>query len=151
MSKDEILNILPTPVGDEFAKIKDSSPYSIMLHYANAINEKYNGKLSATITESSMTESSDSSATIISYAFYINAPIGRGYFYRLFEVIPEKEISYPVNIKLFKKNTQDFGKAVSAEEFNSKLLSIFKSGFTSTLLLNLLAQIDLYNENKNKK
>ena len=148
MSKEEILNILPTPEGEEFAKIKKSNPYNIMLHYSNAINEKYKGKLSATITESSMTESSNNSATVISYAFYINAPIGRGYFYRLFEITPEKNAPYPVEIKLFEKDTQDFGKAETSEEFNNKLLSIFKSGFTSTLLLNLLAQVDLYNENK---
>jgi len=148
MSKEEILNILPTPEGDAFAKIKESNPYNIMLHYANAINEKYKGKLSATITESSMTESSDSSTTLISYAFYINAPIGRGYFYRLFEIIPDKNSPYPVEIKLFEKQTLDLGKAETSQAFNTKLLSIFKSGFTSTLFLNLLAQVDLSNENK---
>lgn len=146
MSKEEILNILPTPEGEEFKKIKENNPYSILLRYSDAINEKYKSKLSATITESSKIEKSDDSETLPTYAFYISAPIGRGYFYKLFEVIPEKNAPYPVDIKLFGKQLQDFGKAENPEDYNKKILEIFKSNFVSDLILNLLAQVDLYNE-----
>ncbi len=152
MSKDEILNILPTPEGDEFAKVKEGNPYNIMLNFANAIDEKYTGKISASIT-SSTSVSSDNSETRLSYSFYIKAPIGRGYFYRLFEVKPVKEtpIPYPVEVNLFEKGIRNLGKASTAEELNNMLLSIFKSGFVFTLIQNLLVQVDLYNENRNKK
>lgn len=150
MSKEEIINILPTPEGEEFEKIKLSNPYNIMLSYTNAINEKYKGKISATITESSKIDNTDNLKTIICYSFYVNAPIGRGYLYRLFEVTSNNNSTYPVEVILFEKNPQNIGTAESPEKFNDLLIGIFKLGFTSTLILNLLAQVELFNEEKSK-
>ena len=146
MSKDEILEILPTPDSEIFKNLRENSPYNIMLEYSYAINEKYNKKISATVTESSIIEDKNSHGTELNYAFYINAPIGRGYFYKLFEVKLEKDAQYPVSVKAFEKQTKNFGKAETADHFNSILIKIFKSRFTSNLILNLLVQVDFYNE-----
>jgi len=151
MSKEEILSILPNEQSVAYSKIKSDNPYSRMLQYVDAINEKYKDKLSATVTENTITDPSNSSQTLICYSFYLSAQIGRGYLYRLFEVEPISNTDYPINIKVFEKNPQDYGVANTPKEFDNILLSIFKSGFTSTLILNLIAQIELYNENRNKK
>jgi len=151
MSKEEILTILPNIQSVDYLKIKSDNPYSIMLQYVDAINEKYQEKLSATVIENTITTPSDSSQALICYSFYLSAKIGRGYLYRLFEVEPINKTEYPIKIKVFEKNPQDLCIANTPKDFDDMLLNIFKSEFTSTLILNLIAQIELHNENRNKK
>ena len=153
MSKNEIIDILPTP-GEDFVKLKENNPYNILLRYANAIKEKYNNKLSAKITETNTQGKTN-------YTFYIRADIGRGYFYQLFDVIFDRKSPYPIVINIFDDNStiNDFldgsskltKEVQTPEELNEELLAIFKSNSTSKTLLNLLAQVELAAERKEKE
>ncbi len=136
MDIQQILDILPDAKGNAFTQIEKDNPHSIMKDYANAINEKYKSKLLAKIVDS------DLSKSVVNYEFYISAPIGRGYFYKLFETTSSISSPYPLKISFFAKETQFF-QCETVEEFNQQLLNIFKSQFTANLLLNLIAQVNL--------
>lgn len=152
--QNDILDILPTPEGEGYMKIKARNPHSILNKYAKAVKEKYKNKLSATITESSI--ETHNSNSIISYSFYLTAPIGRGYFYKLIEITPVEKYDkkavppYPIAVKLFDRNQQNLGIVYSENELLAKLNLIFQTQFVTNLILNILAQVELYNENQNK-
>ncbi len=143
MNESNILEILPNPQGSFFEEIKEKNPYNVMLHYAEAIDKKYNGKLSAEIVLDNILSGTSNSISSTHYAFYINASIGRGYFYKLFEVLVKNDAPYPLKVTIFRNEPEIEHSIKNSDEFNEVLLSIFKSRFTASLLLNLLAQIEI--------
>lgn len=153
--KEDIKNILPDPNSSGYMNAKVQSPYAILLEFKTAINEKYNKKIVARVTESYKlinSETGEDKENIV-FAFYLQAPIGKGYLYRLLEVEQIKNDLYPVKVKVFQKYTTSLGKAKyeDYESFYTDLFKFFKSSFVSTLILNLLGQVDLYNEYRNEK
>ncbi|MFW5872245.1 MAG: hypothetical protein ACOCUT_03985 [bacterium] len=140
----DLNNLLPDPNGDNYEKIKAEHPYNILLKYAHAIEAKYPTKLAGIVTESKdLTNNS-----ILSYAFYITASIGTGYSYRLLELESTSGEIYPLSITIFEKHPQKLDVVSTPIELENALQGVLKSGFTHTLILNLLAQIDLYNESR---
>jgi hypothetical protein len=145
MAPNDIINILPNPNNINYEQIKKEHPYNILLKFAHAITEKYPGKLEGIITESS----DITQAKLLTYAFYLLAPIGKGYSYRLLELEPTNGEMYPLRILIFETNTQELAIVNSGDSLEKTLQDVFKMGFTQTLILNLLSQVDLYNENRN--
>lgn len=141
-----IEDLLPDPEGANYEKLKKENPYNILRKYAQIFEKKYPGKISGVITES--TDAMNDRT--IHYAFYILASIGNGYSYRFLEIEPETGYMYPLNIKIFQNYPSDFKKVSSAEEFDYALREILSLSFTQNLILNLLAQVDLYNDSRNK-
>jgi hypothetical protein len=118
------------------------NPYKILLDFAEAVTQKYK-PIYADVSEIS-TISSKSDKTSLGYVFYINAPIDRGYYYRLFEVIPQKEAFYPVKIKLFGDKSIDQGLAQSDEELQTIILEkIFNSTFVKQLFSYIISNVNL--------
>jgi len=144
MTPNDLKNLLPDPDKSNYEKIKAEHPYNILLKYAQAIEEKYPTKLSGVVTEANDV----TSEKLLSYAFYILAAIGNGYSYRLLELEPLSGEMYPLKITIFEKYPQPLTEVKSHDELEIALQKVLKSGFTHTLILNLLAQIELYNEHK---
>jgi|GEM_PF-2660365 hypothetical protein len=144
MSTIVLKDLLPDPGNIDYEKIKAEHPYNILLKYAKVIEEKYPSKLSGIITESTDV----TSEKLLSYAFYILAAIGNGYSYRLLELEPLTGNMYPLKITIFEKHPQHLAEVKTHFELEKVLQDVLRSGFTHTLILNLLAQIELYNESR---
>lgn len=144
MNPIDLKTLLPDPSQINYEKIKAEHPYNILLKYAKVIEEKYPSQLSGEIQESTDVTNSE----LLSYGFYILASIGNGYSYRLLDLEPISAEMYPLSITVFENHPQHLPKVESPLELENALQSVLKSGFTHTLILNLLAQIDLYNESR---
>ena len=143
----EIKDLLPDPDKANYEEIKASYPYNILQKYASAIDEKYPQKLSGIIVEST----DISNDKLLSYAFYILASIGNGYSYRLLELSPTTTEMYPLKVTVFDKIPQELSDNISTpKKLEEVLQKILKGAFVHTLILNLLAQVDLYNESRNE-
>ena len=143
----DIASLLPDPNKDSYEKLKREHPFNILTRYGQAICEKYPGKLDGIITESADTSGNG----LIGYAFYISAAIGKGYSYRLLEVSPTTIDMYPLKVTLFEKHPQVLPEASTPVEFENLLNTVIRMGFTQTLLMNLVSQVDLYRESRNPK
>jgi hypothetical protein len=144
MSTIDLMNLLPEPGKNNYEKLKAEHPYTILLKYAEVIEKKYPKKLSGIITEGT----DATSEKRLSYSFYLLATIGNGYSYRLLELEPLSVEMYPLNITVFEKNPQKSIEVKTHLELENVLQDVLRSGFTHTLILNLLAQIELYNESR---
>ena len=140
----DIKKLLPDPDRQEYESLKTEHPFNVLSKYGNAIGEKYSGKLNGIATESA----DITSERLISYAFYIVAAIGKGYSYRLLELTPTSIYTYPLKVTLFENYPQELKVVNNYLELENTINSIIQMGFTKTLFLNLLAQIDLYNESR---
>jgi hypothetical protein len=157
--KNKIKSILPENTPETTRKLKQESPYGILLEFSEAVNEKYNNLITARVTESikvSPTQN-DSEKQNPVFAFYLQAPIGKGYLYRLLEVEQLTNGLYPVSVKIFQNRTVSLennkrskarGRFESYDEFYSALLNFFQTSFVSNLILNLIGQVELYNESR---
>jgi hypothetical protein len=147
-NKEEIKKILPNKGDAIEQELKQNSPRIIMKEFEEAITEKYKNFLSAFTTETSKIDDVNGS-DILSYSFYLVAFIGKGYNYKLFEVIPKKvDNPYPVEFILFQNFPHNEGEINSAEKLQEKLFDVFKSSFTHNVINNLIAQVELYNESR---
>jgi len=147
-SKDEIKSILPKIGGNSQEMFKEKSPRSVMQEFGDVINENYKGYLRSLITETSRIDKREN-AEILSYSFYIVAFIGKGYNYKLFEVIPQrKDKPYPLELILFQNNPSNEGLFQSETAFRKKLIAFFQSSFFSNVVNNLSAQVDLYRDSR---
>lgn len=145
-SKEEIKNILP-----ERSNIKkvETSPRQIMNLFVDAIKEKYPNYFSAFVTETARISEKDKTTEILSYSFYLVAFIGKGYNYKLFEIIPkQKESPYPIDLILFEKFPSNVGEFKDEKLFSEKLYDFFKSNFIENVINNLIGQVDLYRESR---
>jgi hypothetical protein len=140
------VDLLPDPSKDNYEKLKKEHPFNILAKYSKAINEKYPGKLNGIVTESADV----TGERLINYAFYIFAAIGKGYSYRLLEVVPTTGEMYPLKVILFERYPQELSQVNDYLELENLLHGIIKMGFTQTLLMNLVSQVDLYNESRNQ-
>jgi hypothetical protein len=147
MTTMDIAGMLPDPNRDNYELLKKEHPFHILTRYGQAISQKYPGKLDGIITESADV----SGNRMINYAFYILASIGKGYSYRLLEVSPTTVDMYPLKVTLFGKHPQALPEVSSSQEFENLLNDIIRMGFTQTLLLNLVSQVELYQESRNQK
>lgn len=141
MTTIDIKNLLPEPNGSAYDKIKAELPYNILLKYAKAIDEKYNGKISAIVTETS------SNKNVIECAFYICAKIGNGYSYRFLEISPTTAEIYPVSMTIFENdNPLKLSKITNNEQLEESLQGFFQRRFFQGLILSLLAHINSSNQ-----
>jgi len=147
MDKEQIKNILPKIGSEEEIKLKQISPRVVMNEFEEAIKESYPNYLSAFTTETTRIE--QNGIEVLSYSFYLIAFIGKGYTYKLFELVPKKaDAPYPVHLILFQNFPHNEGEINSQEMLQDKLLAVFKSGFTQNIIKNLIAQVELYNESR---
>jgi hypothetical protein len=144
MTVEEIKDLLPNPDNSSYEKIKTEHPYNILLKYAQAFDAKYPNKLGGVVTEASGVNNE----TPVSFALYIVAAIGTGYSYRLLELTPLSANIYPLGVKVFEQSPHDLPQVESPLDLEKRLQEVLKSAFTQTLVLNLLAQIELYNESR---
>ncbi len=146
--------MLPSEDSDEFNKAKLELPYSILLAYADAINKRYKDKLSAYITESShiinISDSLDEIRENLVIALSFEAAIGRGYLYRLLEIEQLKTTSFPVQVKVFGNHTSLLGTYEDYDSFYPAIVKFLESGIVKNIILNLLAQVDLYRESRSE-
>lgn len=147
MSQINIQDLLPDPNILTYNKLKSEYPFNILSRYAKAIGEKYPKKLEGIISASA----DATNENLIGYVFYILAAIGRGYSYRLLEVVQTTAEMYPLKVTLFEPNPQDLPLVSDYIAFENILNTIIRRGFTQTLLINLVAQVDLYNESRSEK
>lgn len=144
-SKDEIKRILPNKSS---VKPLESTPREIMGLYAEAIKEKYSNSLSALVTETSRV-STDGNEELLSYSFYLIAFIGKGYNYKLFEVVPRAiDTPYPVGLILFEKHPRNVGEFSGERSFSEELYDFFRSPFMANVVNNLIGQVELYRESR---
>lgn len=145
MNHIEIKDILPDPNKNVYEEVKRQHPHTILLKYARAIEEKYDQKLRGNVTSSSDIDSEK----LIIYSFYLIAEIGRGYSYRLLDIESiDKGKIYPLNISLIGQISSGQLVVNDPEELEVALIKIFENPFTQQLILNMLAQIDIYNASK---
>ena len=144
MNPVDIASLLPEQDGATYQKIKEEHPYHILSKYADVIGYKYSGKLSGVVTESVDANNQN----LISCAFYILAEIGTGYSYRLLELLPSSGDNYPITVTIFEKTPQKFAEANTPLQLEEALQAVLKTGFVQSLILNLLAQIDIYRESR---
>jgi hypothetical protein len=148
--KDDIKKLLPDINNQRFEEIKKESPYAVLNLFASAVNDKYNKKITARVVETIKTiktstgEETDNPA----FAFYLEAPIGKGYLYRLIEVQQVEKTLYPIKVTLFEKEPSVLGVFTNYTDFLSEMGKLFSTGFVSTIILNLIGQVDLYNESR---
>ncbi len=148
--KKEILAFLPKIGGKEQKIIKEKSPRKIMQEFGDAIDEKYKDYLRSLITETTVLDNRKKTETL-SYSFYLVAFIGKGYNYKLFEVIPKRnDDPYPVEINLFERHPSKEGIFQNERTFYNKLSAFFQSVFFSNVVSNLSGQVDLYRESRNE-
>lgn len=148
-SKEEIKSILPN--GNSVKKV-ETSPRQIMNLFADAIKEKYPNYFSAFITETGRLSETDNSSENLSYSFYLVAFIGKGYNYKLFEVVPKHyDSAYPVELILFQNNSKSMGEFKNEKVFSEELYNFFKTSFVDNVINNLMGQVDLYNESRETK
>ena len=149
MNKEDIKKILPKIGSVEEIQMKQISPRVIMNNFEDAIKETYSNFLSAFTTET--TKITEDGSEILSYSFYIVAFVGKGYNYKLFEVVPKQiDKPYPVELILFQNFPHIEGVVETQKEFSEKLFNIFKSGFTHNVINNLIAQVELYKESRSE-
>lgn len=148
--KDDIKNLLPDLNDPNFEKSKKESPYSVLNLFAQAINEKYQKKITARVTETIKTVKSGlgDGADNPVFAFYLDAPIGQGYLYRLIEVQQLERSLYPIQVTLFENKPSDMGKFSEYMHFYNAMGKLFSTGFVSTIILNLIGQVELYKESR---
>lgn len=146
MNSIKIEDLFPEPNRDNYERLKREHPFNILSRYAQAIGLKYPGKLDGIITESTDV----SKGNLINYAFYISAAIGKGYTYRLLDVTPTTIQMYPLRVVIFEKNPQELNLVQDYLQFENLLNDIIRMGFTQTLLLNLVTQVDLYIESRSE-
>jgi len=151
MNQFDFNSLLPEETSQEFKRVIAESPYRLLIDYSNALNKKYKPKLKCIITESYQLRTSDEIKENIVIALNLEAAIGKGYLYRLLEIEQLSGGIFPVQVKVFQNNPSDLGKFDSYSSFESAILKFLNSGFVKTLILNLLAQVDLYNESRNEK
>ena len=148
-------NLLPNEDSADYKNAKNESPYFFLINYSKAINEKYKGKLKAVVTESFQTRTKPGKDDVIRenliVALYFEAAIGKGYLYRLLEVEQTKSEPYPVVVNVFQNNPSKLGSFKDHHSFQKNMVDFLGSGFVKTLILNLLAQVELYNESRNQK
>jgi hypothetical protein len=146
--KDDIIKILPDHASPHFEKTKKESPYSVLSTFAQAINEKYQNKITARVTETFRNLGTDSTVGYDNplYSFYLHAPIGTGYLYRLLEIQQTTKELYPIHLKVFQNQTRDAGNFTNYTDFYSEMTKIFSTGFVSIIILNLIGQVELYKE-----
>ena len=148
-------SLLPNEDSSEFRVAKKESPYGFLIEYAKAFNEKYTGKLKAVVTQSFQTRSKPVKNDVVKenlvVALYFEAAVGRGYLYRLLEIEQTKSEPYPVVVKVFQNSPGKLGVFKDHEAFQVRMLEFLGSGFVKTLILNLLAQVELYNESRNER
>lgn len=151
MKKVDLHSLLPSENSPKYEKLKNESPYSFLLEYSKVFNEKYKGKLIANVTESFQLRTRtnyDEVKENLVVALYFQAAIGNGYLYRLLEVEQIKNEPFPVRVKVFQNNPGTLGTYKGYENFYSDITTFLGSGFVQTLILNLLAQVDLYRESR---
>lgn len=147
MTPIDIKDLLPDPDSSTYDKLKLEHPYTILLRYARAIEDKYPGELEGVVTEAADVAGNK----LIGYAFYILAAIGNGYSYRLLEVESISGEMYPLEISVFEKHPRKLTEVNNHIELENTLQTVFKSGFVHTLILNLLAQVKFYNESRSEQ
>jgi hypothetical protein len=117
-----------------YSKEIAKTPHHILLNFANAISEKYD-PITARFNESSRITTNNIDLV---YSFYIEAPIGRGYYYLLFESVPAKNTSYPVKTTLYVEEPKLISVAQNAEEFENILLNeVFSDNYVKKLIVDL--------------
>ncbi len=155
MKKIDFNKMLPNENSEEFEKAKQELPYQILVSYAEAINEKYKGKLRAYVTESSLLKNTANSNEVIKenlvMALSLEAAIGRGYLYRLLEIEQIKSSTFPVRVKVFSNHTSVLGTYKNFDAFYQPIIKFLESSIVKTIILNLLAQVELYNESRNQR
>ncbi|MBI9041964.1 hypothetical protein [Lutibacter sp.] len=145
-SKEEIIKILPE--GKNTSKV-ETTPRQIMNLFVDAIKEKYPKYFNAFVTETAKIPEGDNSSETLSYSFYLVAYIGKGYNYKLFEVVPKRSDSpYPIELILFERNPSNEGEFNNENEFSEKLCNFFKSSFFDNVINNLMGQVDLFRESR---
>lgn len=141
-------NLLPSADGnyDKIKEVKSELPYSILLKYAKIVSEKYPSKLEGVVIETSGT----SKEQLLSYALYFLASIGKGFTFRLLEIEPLTNNIYPVKVRLANDYPKKYKKINNSTELEETLNEIYSNSYTHSLIYNLLAQVDLYNESRNE-
>lgn len=145
---EEIKRILPNSESAEFEEIKNKTPYGVLQDFAEAINETYKDKLSARIGETY--RQVEESVQNPVFALYLQAPIGKGYLYRLLEIEQLTAEPYPVYAYVLQDIKGQLGEYKDYSTFYDGLLKFFKSNLVSTIILNMIGQVELYNESRKK-
>jgi hypothetical protein len=155
MKKINFDSILPEESSQDYVNVKLELPHSVLIEYAEAINKKYTNKLKAFVTESSRIKTNKSNfdeyQENLAYAFSFEAAIGQGYLYRLIEVEQTGTSTYPVKVKVFRDHTSHLGTYKDYNSFYTAIVGFLDSGIVKTIILNLLAQVELYNESRNQR
>jgi hypothetical protein len=146
-------SLLPSQNSQDYKRVKEDSPYAMLIEYSKAFNEKYNGKIVATVTESFQLRSKPGSLETkenLVLALYLQAAIGSGYLYRLLEIEQIKSEPFPVKVSVFQNSPSTLGTYKDYISFVNDIVKFLGSGFVKTLILNLLAQVELYNESRSE-
>lgn len=153
MRKIDFDSILPTEESNQLENAKKELPYGLLIEYADAINKKYNNKLTAYVTESTQIVSvlnNDNYKENLVFALSIEAAIGSGYLYRLLEVEQIRNTVFPVRVKVFRDHTSVLGTYKDYDSFYENIVSFLGSGIVKGIITNLLGMVDLYNESRNE-
>jgi len=151
MKKIDLKSLMPTESSSDYERVKRESPYSFLIEYADTFNGVYSEKLMANVTQSYQIRTKPGSGEIkenFVVVLYFQAPIGKGYLYRLLEIEQLKSEPYPVRVNVFQNNPSTLGTYKEYGTFYQDITTFLGSGFVQTLILNLLAQVDLYRESR---
>jgi len=148
---------LPDQDPIEINKAKEEAPISFLYKYAESVNYKYKPKIKAIVTEKreiamdslglAMLSSNDIELNLV-YSLFFEASVGNGYLYKLLEVVELTPNFYPVKVTIFENYPSELGVYFTHEQFINAISVFLQSPVVKMIILNLLARVDLYDENR---
>jgi hypothetical protein len=153
--KNKILRSLPEINEESKEEYKRKSPRKVLEAFEEAINEANYPKLSAFIAEATthaaltplLLRQNIFSDEVQGLSFYLKADVGKGYFYRLFDVFSINPFSpYPVSVEIYLEDSMNKNILDSEEDLFNFLLSIFESDYTKDSFNYLVSQIEEFDK-----
>jgi hypothetical protein len=145
MTFNEMVGLFPVPNQNDKERIKGEHPYTILSKFAEAIAKSYDEKLIGVVAETTDITSNN----ILGYSFYLVAQIGKGYSYQLFELESSVGGVYPLKLTVFAKHSSSVMTDINnSTDLENALVKVFGFEFTKSLILQMLVQIDIYNESQ---
>lgn len=149
----DIKHVLPNVSEKKIDDHKGNTPYGILIELSKAVNEKYNKKLFANVVESYKLKKDGKGGDRenLVFAFYFIAPIAKGYLYRLLEIEQIAGSEFPVKLTVYENNPVSKGIFKQFDGFLEALSGFMQSSFVETLIINLMTQVELYEESRTLK
>lgn len=123
-------------------------PYEILLRYAQLLTKDTNGRITGTITETTIPTKNDQGFEFdrMVYALYLVVPLLRNSSYRLIEIEHTTFLPYPVNVKFYGQAPTNVISADDIQDDNelkTHLEELIKHPLTKMLIGHIYSMIEI--------